>query len=228
MSPSPDSNQLIVRYQQVKDKLAHLNAKAGTKASLLAVSKTQSSADIELLYQVGQRDFGENYLQEAQDKMQHLKALPIVWHYIGHIQRNKTRDIATHFDWVQTVARGIIAERLNEQRPDDLPPLNILIQLNIDDESSKSGCHVEELHELVQTIMTLPKLVLRGLMIIPNKDGTDAFLRTKRLFDEIRTRYDLASFDTLSMGMSGDMEQAIIHGSTMVRVGTAIFGERHR
>lgn len=226
MSSSSDSDQLIVRYQQVKDKLAHLNAKAGTKVGLLAVSKTQSSADIELLYQVGQRDFGENYLQEAQDKMQHLKALPIVWHYIGHIQRNKTRDIATHFDWVQTVARGIIAERLNEQRPDDLPPLNILIQLNIDDESSKSGCHVEELHELVQTIMTLPKLVLRGLMIIPNKEGTDAFLRTKVLFDEVKAKYDLPNFDTLSMGMSGDMEAAVMCGSTMVRVGTAIFGER--
>ena len=158
--------------------------------------------------------------------MSELAHLPITWHYIGHIQRNKTKDIATYFDWVQTVERDIIAKRLNDQRPDELPPLNVLIQINIDDEMSKSGCHIDELDELIKVIMSLPKLTLRGLMIIPNKDGTDAFVRTKALFDDIKARFNLAQFDTLSMGMSGDMEQALAHGSTMVRVGTAIFGKR--
>ncbi len=217
---------LIARYQAVKKQLAAINIKTHANANLLAVSKTKPSSEILALYQAGQRDFGENYLQEALVKMDELKELPITWHYIGHIQRNKTKDIATHFDWVQTVARIMIAKRLNEQRPDGLPPLNVLIQLNIDDEATKSGCSVDELDELVQEMLTLPRLTLRGLMIIPSKEGTDAFIRTKGLFEEMRKKYNLPNFDTLSMGMSGDMEQAIRHGSTMVRVGTAIFGER--
>ena len=153
--------------------------------------------------------------------------MPIVWHYIGHIQRNKTRDIAKHFDWVHTIERDIIAKRLNDQRADDLSPLNVLIQVNIDDESRKSGCHPSDVMALVERIMAYPKLNLRGLMVIPAKDSTDAFVRTKALFDDIRSGYpQLEQWDTLSMGMSGDMEMAINHGSTMVRVGTAIFGER--
>lgn len=210
---------LISRYQAIKDTLpAHV--------TLLCVSKTKPADDIKTLIAQGQVHFGENYLQEALVKMDELQGLPIVWHYIGHIQRNKTHKIATHFDWVQTVERAIIAKRLHEQRPDDLPPLNVLIQLNIDDEDSKSGCQPSELDELVQALIALPKLTLRGLMIIPAKDSTDAFARTKALFDDLKNRYHLPYFDTLSMGMSGNIDSAIAHGSTMVRVGTAIFGER--
>jgi pyridoxal phosphate enzyme (YggS family) len=150
-----------------------------------------------------------------------------VWHYIGSIQRNKTRDIAEHFDWVQTVERDIIAKRLNDQRPDDRQPLNVLIQINIDDEDSKSGCLPAQLPELIATIKNYERLQLRGLMIIPAKTDTDAFGRTKQLFEDIKHKHpELKAWDTLSMGMSGDMQEAIAKGSTMVRVGTAIFGAR--
>lgn len=196
-----------------------------THVNLVCVCKTYPASDIETLYQAGQRDFGENYLQEALVKMGSLADLPIVWHYIGHIQRNKTRDIAVHFDWVQTVERAIIAQRLNEARQ-GLPPLNVLIQVNIDDEPTKSGCRLDELDELVQAVMGLPNLSLRGLMIIPSKEGSDAFVRTKAVFDAIKAQFNPPHWDTLSMGMSGDMDEAVKHGSTMVRVGSAIFGQR--
>lgn len=196
-----------------------------THVNLVCVCKTYPASDIETLYQAGQRDFGENYLQEALAKMGSLADLPIVWHYIGHIQRNKTRDIAVHFDWVQTVERAIIAQRLNEARQ-GLPPLNVLIQVNIDDEPTKSGCRLDELDELVQAVMGLPNLSLRGLMIIPSKEGSDAFVRTKAVFDAIKAKVNPPHWDTLSMGMSGDMDEAVKHGSTMVRVGSAIFGQR--
>lgn len=211
-------NTLSYRYHAIKDTLP-------PSVTLLCVSKTKPADDIRTLAKLGQVHFGENYLQECLAKQKELSDLDITWHYIGHIQRNKTKDIAIHFDWVQTVERAIIAERLNEQRG-DLPPLNVLIQVNIDDEMSKSGCAVDELDALVQLILTLPKLNLRGLMIIPNKDGTDAFVRTKVLFDDIKAKYNPPNWDTLSMGMSGDKEQAIKNGSTMIRVGSAIFGER--
>lgn len=217
---------LLTRYYATQDELNAHNAKHHAHAKLIAVSKTHPSSSIRQLVATGQHDFGENYLQEALGKIHELSDLPIVWHYIGHIQRNKTKDIATHFDWVQTVERDIIAQRLNDQRPDDLSPLNVLIQINIDDEMSKSGCQIDEIDELVKYILNLPKLRLRGLMIIPSKDGTDAFVRTKAIFDDIKSKYDLPSFDTLFMGMSGDMAQAVACGSTMVRVGTAIFGQR--
>ena len=219
------TDKLQQRLAHIQTTLDTLNARHHANTRLLAVSKTKPASDIRTLFGLGQRAFGENYLQECLAKQQELTDLDIEWHYIGHIQRNKTRDIATHFDWVQTVERAIIAERLNDQRG-ELPPLNILIQINIDDEASKSGCAVDELDELVAKILTLPKLSLRGLMIIPSKEGTDAFVRTKVLFDDLKSRFDLPHFDTLSMGMSGDMSEAIAHGSTMVRVGTAIFGER--
>ncbi|VEW13052.1 Predicted enzyme with a TIM-barrel fold [Moraxella caviae] len=180
----------------------------------------------------GAGGFGENYLQEALAKQALLADLPIVWHYIGSIQRNKTKDIAAHFDWVHTLERGLIAKRLSEQRGEicrqnpSVPPLNVLIQLNIDDEASKSGVLPDELFALVDEVAQLPNLCLRGLMIIPDKAGSDAFVRTQALFDEVRARFDLPQWDTLSMGMSGDMAQAVAHGSTMVRIGTAIFGAR--
>ena len=198
---------------------------------LLAVSKTHSASAIEDAYRAGLCDLGENYLQEAIEKITALQAQPdtnhIVWHYIGHIQRNKTRDIAEHFDWVQTVERDIIAKRLHNQRPDNLPPLNVLIQVNIDNEDSKSGCLPEELPELIASIKDYERLQIRGLMIIPAQEDTGAFARTKQLFEQIKQAYpELETWDTLSMGMSGDMEDAIANGSTMVRVGTAIFGSR--
>lgn len=222
----PNTTPLLMRFLSVKNTLEAHNQQTGNQAKLLAVSKTKPADDIATLVEAGQVDFGENYLQESLSKIQALRHLPIVWHYIGHIQRNKTRDIAMHFDWVQTVERAIIAERLNEQRSDDLPPLNVLIQINIDDENTKSGCAIDELDELVAKILTLPKLSLRGLMIIPSKEDTDAFVRTKVLFDNIKNRFNPPHWDTLSMGMSSDMGEAVAHGSTMVRVGTAIFGER--
>lgn len=240
-----DSNQLLANWQKVCQQLsqAYMQAKnmpadadltnitVTDKVTLLAVSKTKPAAMVAALAKHGQRDFGENYLQEAIEKIQTLQAQPatknIVWHYIGSIQRNKTRDIAENFDWVQTLERDIIAKRLNDQRPDNMSPLNVLIQLNIDDEDSKSGCTPEQLPELIATIKNYERLQLRGLMIIPAKTDTDAFARTQQLFNEVAQAHpELKAWDTLSMGMSGDMNEAIANGSTMVRVGTAIFGAR--
>ena len=228
-----NTSALTERWQQTLDTIHHAQhqQQAAQAVTLLAVSKTKPSEMIRELAIAGQRDFGENYLQEAVEKITALKDDPdakdIVWHYIGHIQRNKTRDIAEHFDWVQTLERDIIAKRLNDQRPPELPPLQVLIQVNIDAEDSKSGCTPEALPELVAVIKDYERLSLRGLMIIPATDNTDAFVRTQALFDEIQARYpELTEWDTLSMGMSGDMEAAIAHGSTMVRVGSAIFGAR--
>ena len=229
-----DNSTLIENWQQVSKQIHQACDDAGRHVDsvvLLAVSKTKPADMISALAQKGQRHFGENYLQEALEKINTLKSQPegkgIVWHYIGSIQRNKTRDIAENFDWVQTVERDIIAKRLNDQRPTELPPLNVLIQLNIDNEESKSGCLPEQLLELVTTIKAYERLQLRGLMIIPAKSDTGAFARTKQLFEEVKeTHPELNGWDTLSMGMSGDMTEAIANGSTMVRVGTGIFGAR--
>lgn len=226
-----DNRNLVANWQQVSQQVAAACLQAPQTVTLLAVSKTKPAEMIVALANQGQREFGENYLQEAIEKIKTLQALPetkdIVWHYIGSIQRNKTRDIAEHFDWVQTLERDIIAKRLNDQRPADLPPLNVLIQLNIDDEDSKSGCLPAQLPELIATIKDYSRLQLRGLMIIPATENTDAFARTQQLFNEIKQAHpELSAWDTLSMGMSADMEAAIAHGSTMVRVGTAIFGAR--
>lgn len=226
-----DEVQLLANYQAVSDALAVANAKAAETndehrlAALLAVSKTKPASMIEALYRAGQEDFGENYLQEALGKITALSDLPITWHYIGSIQRNKTRDIAKYFDWVHTLEREVIAKRLNEQRA-GMKPLNVLIQVNIDDENSKSGCQPEEVPALIEQVMHYENLNLRGLMVIPSKQGVDAFARTKELFDAMAARFDLPHWDSISMGMSGDMAEAVAHGSTMVRVGTAIFGER--
>jgi len=229
-----DEVTLIDNWQQINKQMKQACDHADTQADntmLLAVSKTKPADMIATLAKQGQRDFGENYLQEAIEKITALKMQPvgesIVWHYIGSIQRNKTRDIAEHFDWVQTVERDIIAKRLNDQRPAGLTPLNVLIQLNIDNEDSKSGCLPAQLPELITAIKGYERLQLRGLMIIPAKANTDAFARTKQLFEKVKADYpELDSWDTLSMGMSGDMAEAIENGTTMVRVGTAIFGQR--
>ena len=233
-----DKLTLLENWQQVKEQMMQAYEQAPKKAVapidnrlLLAVSKTKPAEMVSILAKEGQCHFGENYLQEAIEKITALKPKPegenIVWHYIGSIQRNKTRDIAEHFDWVHTLERDIIAKRLNDQRPADLPPLNVLIQLNIDDEDSKSGCLPAQLPELITAIKGYDRLQLRGLMIIPAKANTDAFARTKALFEEVKLSHpELSAWDTLSMGMSGDMTEAIDNGSTMVRVGTAIFGTR--
>lgn len=227
---SPLSNNetiaLIERWQTI-------NAQIPPHVTLLAVSKTKPSNMIAVLAGEGQRDFGENYVQEAVQKIEELKTVtangePLIWHYIGHIQRNKTKELAQHFDWVHSIDRLIIAERLSDQRPSNLPPLNVCIQVNIDDEASKSGCQPEQLPELVQQISQLPNLRLRGLMIIPAKNSETAFSQTKALFEQNRQFHvNPNDWDTLSMGMSDDMELAIANGSTVVRVGTAIFGARN-
>lgn len=220
-------DELYTHYEQVTSQLTLANEqnKRTNPAKLLAVSKTKPASDIRTLFGCGQRDFGENYLQEAIKKQSELGDLPITWHYIGSIQRNKTRDIAAYFDWVHTIERAVIATRLNEQRG-ELPPLNVLIQVNIDDENTKSGIEPDELLTLARQVVTLPKLCLRGMMIIPAKDSHDAFVRAKALFDEVADLGEFAHWDTLSMGMSADMADAVANGATMVRVGTALFGAR--
>ncbi|UYP30909.1 YggS family pyridoxal phosphate-dependent enzyme [Pseudomonas sp. Z8(2022)] len=193
---------------------------------LLAVSKTKPAGAIRDAHAAGLRDFGENYLQEALEKQAQLTDLPLIWHFIGPIQSNKTRPIAEHFDWVHSVDRLKIAQRLSDQRPADLPPLNICLQVNVSGEDSKSGCCPEELPELAQAVVALPNLRLRGLMAIP--EPTDdiaaqhaAFARLRQLRDELTL-----NLDTLSMGMSHDLEAAIAEGATWVRIGTALFGAR--
>ena len=175
--------------------------------------------------------FGENYVQEGVEKVQELSHLSdIEWHMIGPVQSNKTKVVAEHFDWVQSVDREKIARRLNEQRPDSMPPLNVCIQVNIDDEESKSGVALSELDALVEFINSQKHLILRGLMAIPKAEPGEEQQRAtlsklKEIFDHYHT--SLSNFDTQSVGMSSDMAEAIQHGSTMVRIGTAIFGKRN-
>lgn len=196
---------------------------------LLAVSKTQPPEVIRQAAEAGQRYFGENYLQEALIKINSLADLKLEWHFIGPIQSNKTKDIAENFDWVQTVDRLKIAQRLDNQRPSDLGKLNVCIQVNIDNEASKSGIATKDLFILAEQISQLNNLALRGLMIIPTHT-TDplqqhhSFQQAHKLYKQLAENYP--SVDTLSMGMSGDMSIAIAEGSTMVRIGTALFGAR--
>ncbi|NMQ18706.1 YggS family pyridoxal phosphate-dependent enzyme [Candidatus Competibacter phosphatis] len=196
---------------------------------LLAVGKTQPAAAIAALAAAGQRDFGENYFQEALDKMTELATLELEWHFIGPIQANKTRGIAEHFAWVHSVDRLKIAERLSAQRPDHLPPLNVCLQVNIDREPTKHGLDEAELAEVAHAVATLPRLRLRGLMAIPAPAA--AFAAQRRPFARLRKlRERLADtglvLDTLSAGMSDDLEAAIAEGATLVRIGTALFGSR--
>lgn len=196
------------------------------QVTLLAVSKTRSARDVAALADQGQYDFGENYLQEALEKQALLADLPLTWHFIGPIQSNKSKAIAEHFDWVHSVDRLKIAQRLSDQRPAHLPPLNVCLQVNVSDEQSKSGCSESEARELVAAISALPRLHLRGLMCIPAPSDDPAaqraaFARLRRLRDELDPR-----MDTLSMGMSQDLEAAIAEGATWVRIGTALFGAR--
>lgn len=197
---------------------------------LLAVSKTKPVADIEAAYEAGLREFGENYVQEGVDKVDALPHLSeCVWHFVGPLQSNKTRPVAERFDWVQSIDRLKIARRLSEQRPDQLAPLQVLIQINIDDEDSKSGIELSQLRKLAADIDELPNLTLRGLMAIPAANADEAqqaqsFTALAQAFAQLQADYP--QVDTLSLGMSSDLELAIAHGSTMVRVGTSIFGKR--
>lgn len=206
--------------------------KTAGNVMLLAVSKKQPAEKIETAFQAGQAAFGESYVQEAIEKQKQLAHLAIDWHFIGNIQSNKTKLIASHFNWVHSVNRQSIAKRLNDHRPDHLPPLNVFIEVNIDNDPSKSGVPVTDVKLLAQSITTHhPKLNLRGLMVIPHheKDPNKQFLIFKKVAD---LQASLISkgivLDALSMGMSADYEMAIKAGSTLVRIGTALFGEREK
>lgn len=197
---------------------------------LLAVSKTKPVSDIEQAINAGQRLFGENYVQEGVEKIQHFaEHKELEWHFIGPLQSNKTKLVAEHFDWMQTLDREKIAQRLNDQRPEHLPPLQVLIQINISDEESKSGIQPSELFDLAEKISKMPRLTLRGLMAIPKPESEPALQKKAlsemaTLFNQLQQRFE--GIDTLSMGMSDDMAAAIECGSTMVRIGTAVFGKR--
>ena len=196
---------------------------------LLAVSKRKPASEIRRAYRLGQRDFGENYLQEAQQKMRELEDLDIRWHFIGAIQSNKTRPIAEAFDWAHCIERAKIARRLSDQRPAGMPPLQVCIQVNLDQEDSKAGVALDEVPGLAADIKDLPGIRLRGLMTIPApresaQEQRAAFARLADALEDLRQRG--IDCDTLSMGMTHDMEAAIAEGSTLLRIGTAIFGER--
>lgn len=199
------------------------------EVTLLAVSKTKPAADLRAAYMAEQRHFGENYLQEALEKQQQLSDLNIVWHFIGPIQSNKTRSLAEHFDWVHSVDRLKIARRLSEQRPEHLAALNICLQVNLDNEDTKSGVSLEELPALVESVAQLPHLTLRGLMAIPAPHSD--FDQQQQSLTRLHTALQQINacgyaLDTLSMGMSGDLEAAVAAGSSIVRIGTDIFGAR--
>jgi PLP dependent protein len=213
---------------------AHAASRAPQQITLLAVSKTFGAEAVIVAADAGQRAFGENYLQEALDKMAAIRAarpgLLLEWHFIGPIQSNKTRPIAEHFDWVHSVDREKIAQRLSEQRPPHLPPLNIYLQVNISGEASKSGVTPEELMALAPRVAALPRLKLRGLMAIPEpvedmEQQRVPFRQVRHLLDALRSQG--LALDTLSMGMTADLAAAVAEGATIVRIGTAIFGQRH-
>ena len=223
MSTIADNIQLVSSRIQAATAAA---GRSENSVQLLAVSKTKPAQDLREAYAAGLRDFGENYLQEALGKQLELADLPLIWHFIGPIQSNKTRAIAEHFEWVHSVDRLKIAQRLSEQRPAELPPLNICIQVNVSGEASKSGCTPADLPALAEAISTLPRLKLRGLMAIPEptEDRAEqdaAFAAVQRLQASLNL-----PLDTLSMGMSHDLESAIAQGATWVRIGTALFGAR--
>lgn len=226
-------NSIAERLTEIRQAIAQACAqchRATSEVTLVAVSKTKPVAAISAAIAAGQRHFGENYVQEGVQKIQHFSDdQSLTWHFIGPIQSNKTRDIAEHFSWVHSIDRIKIAQRLQQQRPAQLPPLNVLIQVNIDDEDSKSGVTPAQVVELAAEISQLPQLKLRGLMAIPRPSQEPdqqalSLAAMQRLFLQLKAQY--SDLDTLSMGMSDDLSVAIEHGSTMVRIGSAIFGPR--
>ena len=227
MNPSIADN--IARVQAQMAAACQTTGRTPGSVQLLAVSKTWGPDAVRQAHAAGLTAFGENYIQEAVDKITALRDLPLVWHCIGPIQSNKTRLVAEHFDWVHSVDRLKIAQRLSEQRPVHLPPLQVCIQVNVDGSDTKSGVSPQELPALATAVAALPHLQLRGLMTIPEPAETEAQMRAvhaqaQALLDGLRQQG--LPLDTLSMGMSADMTEAIAEGSTMVRVGTAIFGRR--
>ena len=236
MSSTPDTNPAgVARHiAAVRNEISRLEQQYGREpgsVELLAVSKTKPSTLIKEAAATGQVSFGENYADEGVEKRLELREHNLIWHYIGHIQSNKTKLIASHYDWVQGVDRLKIAKRLNEHRGTELPPLNICIQVKIDAEESKSGCSIEELDELAAFIDGAPQLNLRGLMAIPaprpdTASQREVFRELNTLFQKLQVTHP--AIDTLSMGMSGDMPAAIAEGATMVRIGTALFGAREK
>ena len=219
--------QALRRVLQVLDNAASAGDRPA--ARLLAVSKTQPAEAVAALAAMGQRAFGENYVQEAIAKIAALRELKLEWHLIGHLQSNKCREAAEHFDWVQSLDRAKLIEPLNRYRPDALPPLNVLIQVNADGEAGKAGCAPGEIGALARAVAAAPRLRLRGLMAIP--EPTPDLARRRRTFRRLRAWFDqlrleFPGVDTLSMGMSEDFPLAVEEGATMVRVGSALFGPR--
>lgn len=221
------------RLQSVQQRIASACAECHRdprQVTLLAVSKTKPIADIEAAYAQGQRQFGENYVQEGAEKILALERLvDIEWHFIGPLQSNKTKLVATHFDWMHSLDRLKIAARLAEQRGFHQAPLNVLIQVNIDDEDSKAGIAADDVLPFAEQISSYPRLTLRGLMTIPKAEqppakARESLLKMRQLFEQLALVYP--QVDTLSMGMSADLELAISCGATMVRIGTDIFGQR--
>ena len=224
-SPIADRVQRVLERIHAAERVA---GRANGAVGLVAVSKTQPAEAIRQAAAAGQQAFAENYLQEALAKQDELTDLPgLIWHFIGPIQSNKTRPIAERFDWVHTIDRHRIAERLGQQRPADKPPLNICLQVNVSGEASKSGVSLAVLPELAAAVAQLPRLRLRGLMTIPAPaNGFEQQRMPFRILREAMTSLALPGLDTLSMGMSDDLEAAIFEGATLVRVGTALFGPR--
>jgi len=228
----PYPKNIALRLQEViakVEKIANQDNCGQKSVQILAVSKKHPSSAIAEAYQNGQRIFAESYLSEALEKMEKLKELDIEWHFIGPIQSNKTRKIAENFNWVQSVDRLKIAQRLAEQRPEQLPPLNVCIQINAFNESTKSGASIEELEQIAAFCDEHPHIALRGIMAIPPKQADrhkqmEQFVTIQNIYQKLKEHYP--TLDTLSMGMSADMEAAIACGSNCVRIGTAIFGAR--
>lgn len=225
-------NNIAARLASVSARLVQAQARFGRTpdaVQLIAVSKTQPASAVRAAFAAGQTRFGESYVQEALAKMAELHDCALEWHFIGPIQSNKTKDIATHFAWVHSVDRAKIAQRLNEQRPDVLPPLNVCLQVNVSGEATKFGTCATELEVLATAVRALPRLCLRGLMAIPAPE--EDFRRQRAVFHSLRALFENLNgkgfaLDTLSMGMSDDLEAAIAEGATLVRVGSALFGER--
>lgn len=227
---------ILANLQALQARIGQACDRAGRSRDsvrLLAVSKTFDAEAVRQAWLAGQRAFGENYVQEGVEKVQQLQAAGLSgleWHCIGPLQSNKTRPVAEHFDWVHTIDRFKVAQRLSEQRPAELPPLQVCVQVNVDGGPNKSGVQPEQALELAQAVAALPRLQLRGLMCIPEPapdfaSACAVFGRARALFNALNERG--LALDTLSMGMSDDLEAAIASGSTLVRVGSAIFGSRH-
>ncbi len=227
-----DRDLLRTRFTETRTRIASATSKYERPANsvgLVAISKSHPAEALRALAELGQRDFGENYLQEALPKLEALADLELVWHFTGQLQSNKTRIVAEHFDWVHTLDRERIAARLNEQRPHHAPLLNVCIQVRLEDEPGKGGVAPDELMALASSVRNLPRLKLRGLMCIPPPEHT--FAAQRKWFDQLAHHRDALNaqgfdLDTLSMGMSDDMEAAIAAGATLVRIGTALFGPR--